>query len=208
MHKENLNKILLSISSVFLVLVIFLGAICVVPVACNLSVLGVYQNIREEFGEQKYDCILVLGAGLRADGSPSDMLSDRLDVAIDLWYDGVSDVIILSGDHSSFDYNEVSAMAEYCYDRGIPESAIIKDGRGFSTYESVKNLKDEGIYQNIVIVTQKYHLYRAIYLAEKMGITAHGADAALRSYRGQFLRDIREVAARTKDVFMIMLYEG
>ena len=208
MHKETLSKILISAFSVFLVFVILLGAFCVVPVACNLTVIGVHQNIRDDFSERYYDAILVLGAGLRADGAPSDMLADRLNVAIDLWYEGVSDVIILSGDRSSFDYDEVSAMAEYCYERGVPQSAIVEDGKGFSTYESVKNLKDEGKYKNIVIVTQKYHLYRAIYLSEKMGISADGADASLRNYRGQFIRDIREIAARTKDVFMIMLYEG
>ena len=70
------------------------------------------------------------------------------------------------------------------------------------------NLKNEGKYKRIVVVTQRYHLYRAVYIAEKMGFEADGADAALRTYRGQLLRDIREVAARTKDVFMVMLNEG
>lgn len=208
MRKENINKILLGASCILLVVAILLGAICVVPIACNVTVLSVYKNIRKDFSGEQYDCILVLGAGLRPDGSPSDMLSDRLDVAIELYNEGVSDVILLSGDHSSFDYNEVEAMENYCLEHDIPLSSIIKDGKGYSTYESMLNLKNEGKYKKIVIVTQKYHLYRAVYIAEKLGFDAHGADAALRTYRGQIIRDLREVAARTKDVFMIMLYEG
>ena len=208
MSKENTKKLLQGVFCILLAIAVFLGAVCVVPVACNLSVLGAYRNIREDFSDQSYDCILVLGAGLRSDGAPSDMLADRLDVAIGLYNDGASDVILLSGDHSGFDYDEVTAMENYCIDNGIPQSAIIKDGKGYSTYESMQNLKNEGKYKKIVVVTQKYHLYRAIYISEKMGIEADGADAALRSYKGQFIRELREIAARTKDVFMIMLYEG
>ena len=208
---RNINRkdsFLTTALSALLVVLILLGAVSVVPIASNLVVYGMYENIHEDFTEQSYDCILVLGAGLRADGSPSDMLSDRLDVAIGLYNMGVSEIILLSGDCSGLDYDEVLAMENYCLERGIPETAIVKDGRGYSTYESMQNLKDTGRYERVVIVTQRYHLYRAIYIAEKMGISADGADAELRSYRGQIMRDIREIAARTKDVFMIMLYEG
>ena len=208
MRNSNIKKLFLGLSCVILAVIILFGAVCVVPIACNVTVLSVYKNIRKDFSGEQYDCILVLGAGLRPDGSPSDMLSDRLDVAIELYNEGVSDVILLSGDHSSFDYNEVAAMEIYCLEHDIPPSAIIKDGKGYSTYESMLNLKNEGKYKKIVVVTQKYHLYRAVYIAEKLGFDAYGADAALRLYRGQFLRDLREVAARTKDVFMVMLHEG
>ena len=208
MHKINAKKILPVFFSVLLTFSILLSALCIVPIACNFTVFGVYKNIRKDFNGKQYDCILVLGAGLRQDGTPSDMLADRLDVAIDLYNAGVSDVILLSGDHSSFDYDEVTSMENYCLEHDIPGEAIVKDGKGYSTYESMLNLKNEGKYKRIVVVTQRYHLYRAVYIAEKMGFEADGADAALRTYRGQLLRDLREIAARTKDVFMVMLNEG
>ena len=168
MHKEDLKKIRLGVACIFLVVAILFGAGCIVPVTCNLATFGVYKSIRDDFEGQSYDCILVLGAGLRQDGSPSDMLSDRLDVAIELYNEGVSEVIVLSGDRSGFDYDEVTAMADYCIENGIPESAIVEDGKGYSTYESILNLKNNGGYEKIVVVTQKYHLYRAIYMAQKM----------------------------------------
>ena len=207
MRKGTVKGLVIVLACVLCAVAILIGAVCAVPIVANLSVCGVYGNIREDFSGQKYDCILVLGAGLRSDGSPSDMLADRLDVAIDLYRKGVSDVILLSGDRSGEEYDEVSSMTRYCIAFGIPAEAIVEDGKGYSTYESMLNLKNNGEYKSVVVVTQKYHLYRAIYIAEKMGISAHGADAALRIYRGQLFRDVREVAARTKDFFMVMLCE-
>ena len=148
------------------------------------------------------DYILVLGAGLRSDGSPSDMLSDRLRVGISLMNKGFCDKLLLSGDNSGEHYNEVGAMRDFSIANGIDESKIITDGKGFSTYESIVNaLKDFGA-EKIVIITQKYHLYRALYIAEKLGIEAYGVHADLRTYRGQLYRDIREHFARFKDFLL------
>ena len=170
----------------------------------NLLILFGGNHIKSDFEGKRYDCILVLGAGLYPDGSPSDMLADRLNVAIDLYEKGVSEVIVLSGDRSEdLNYDEVGAMKKYCLDRGIPAEAIEMDGKGYSTYESITNLKNSGKYKNIVIVTQKYHLYRAIYIAEKLGISADGANSTLKKYSGQGARGIREIGARTKDFFKV-----
>lgn len=173
----------------------------------NVEVLSVDGDIAgsvaEKTWDEDYDCILVLGAGLRSDGTPSDMLADRLKVAYELYDIGVSDVIVLSGDRSGESYDEVTAMRIYLEKMGIPENVIVEDGEGYSTYESVINLKNTNKYDKVVIVTQRYHLYRAIFIAEEMGISADGADAALRGYRKQLYRDLREVAARTKDFFMV-----
>ena len=204
MLDNKIKKLIIAFVCVFCVLAILIGAAVAVPITANIAVCSVYGNIREDFGGERYDCILVLGAGLRSDGSPSDMLADRLDVAIGLYEEGVSDVILLSGDCSGEDYDEVSAMEEYCLSFGVPEEAIVKDGKGYSTYESMLNTKNSGGYDRIIVVTQRYHLYRALYIAEEMGMSADGADAALRTYRGQIFRDIREIAARTKDFFMVM----
>ncbi len=208
MPENKIKRLIIILAAVFAAVALLFGAICAVPVVTNVAVCGVGGNIRDSFDGERYDCILVLGAGLRSDGSPSDMLADRLDVAIGLYEEGVSDVILLSGDHTDETYDEVSSMERYCLASGVPEDAIVKDGKGYSTYESMFNTKNSGKYKNIVVVTQRYHLYRAIYIAEKLGMSADGADAALRSYRGQLFRELREIAARTKDFFMVMVYEG
>ena len=153
--------------------------------------------------DKPYSAIVVLGAGLKADGSPSHMLEDRLKGAVALYKKGVSDTVILSGDNSGEKYDEVTAMETYCLEAGIPEEAIIRDDIGFSTYETVYNTVKSGKYEKVIFVTQKYHLYRAIYLAEKMGAEADGFSADYRLYRGQIFRDLREYMARAKDFLKV-----
>ena len=148
------------------------------------------------------DMILVLGAGLRSDGSPSDMLADRLRVGVSLWKDGVCDTMLMSGDNSGEYYNEVAAMREFAIDCGIPSEAIVLDGEGFSTYESIFRAINEFGAKKIIIVTQEYHLYRAIYVAKALGIEVYGVSADLNTYRAQIYRDIREHLARFKDFLL------
>ena len=182
-----------------------LVAIALVFGLTNLLVFLGGNNIENDFEGKKYDCILVLGAGLYPDGTPSDMLADRLTVAIDLYKKGVSDTVVLSGDRSdSENYDEVSAMEKYCIERGIPAEAIVKDEVGYSTYESMLNLSRMGKYKSVVVVTQRYHLYRALYIAERMELSAVGADATLSDYSGQGSRSFREFGARTKDFFKVL----
>ncbi len=165
--------------------------------------LSTEDKISDTQGE-KYSCILVLGAGIRPDGSPSHMLEDRIIKAVELYKSGVSDVIVMSGDHSSESYNEVKVMKNHAISLGVPESAIICDGRGYSTYESVWRTKEVLGYSSFIIVTQNYHLYRALYIAESLDIKCAGASASLRKYGGQFFNDLREAMARCKDfVFTI-----
>jgi len=150
---------------------------------------------------QGYDCIYVLGCGVRENGTPSHMLADRLDTAYALYEMGVSDYILVSGDNSREDYDEVGVMKQYLMDKGVPEEVIYKDHAGFSTYESL--YRADAIFEvdNIVIVTQGYHLYRALYIAKDRGIKAVGIEADPRTYYGQTMRDLREVVARCKDFF-------
>lgn len=152
-----------------------------------------------------FDCILVLGAGVRSDGSPSDMLSDRLDVGIALYNGGASDRLLMSGDHGRRDYDEVGAMKLAATNAGIDADAVFCDHAGFSTYESIYRAKDIFGAERVLIVSQEYHLYRALYIAEKLGLEAYGVGADLRSYRGQNYRDLREYAARFKDFFMAQI---
>ena len=195
---KKITRLIVVLAACFTVVVLLL-------VIMNLIVVGsTVSNIRDaEDIDAKYDCILVLGAGLRPDGTPSDMLADRLKTAISLYESGASDKLLLSGDRSGDDYDEVTAMYNYCVSYGLPESALVRDDFGFSTYESVYNAKESG-YKSMIIVTQRYHLYRALYIANAFDIEAFGVSADLRGYRNQAMRDVREFAARVKDFFMVL----
>ena len=153
--------------------------------------------------DKSYDCILVLGAGVRPDGTPSHMLEDRLRGAVALYEAGVSDVLLLSGDNSGEDYDEVSAMVKYCLENGVPESAIVRDDIGFSTSESVYNTVRTLGYSDIIVVTQEYHLYRAMYMIKRMGAEADGFATDYRAYSMQIKRDVREYVARCKDFLKV-----
>lgn len=145
------------------------------------------------------DCILVLGCQVRADGTPSAMLKDRLDRGIELYFAGVAPKLLMSGDHGQVEYDEVNIMKQYAIDAGVPSEDIFMDHAGFSTYESVYRAKAIFQAENIVIVTQEYHLYRALYIAQNFGLTAHGVACDNVLYAGQTMRDLREVLARNKD---------
>ncbi len=145
------------------------------------------------------DCIVVLGCLVRPDGSPSGMLEDRLNTAIDLWDRGITDAIVMSGDHGTKEYDEVNAMRDFAVAQGVPIERVFMDHAGFSTYDSLYRLKEVFGAENVIIVTQRYHLYRALHIANALGLKAHGVAADIYTYRGQALRDVREVIARNKD---------
>ena len=149
---------------------------------------------------QDIDCILVLGCKVHANGSPSDMLHDRLRRGVALYDRGAAQKLLMSGDHGQTSYDEVNTMKQFAMDAGIPSSDIFMDHAGFSTYESLYRAKEIFGVEKSIIVTQEYHLYRAIYIAEQLGMEAYGVDADYRSYWGQTSRDIREVLARAKDL--------
>ena len=145
------------------------------------------------------ECILVLGAAVNADGTPSAMLRDRLDVAVDLYEKGVAPVLLLSGDNGQMVYNEVQSMKDYVVAAGVPEEVVFLDHAGFSTYESVYRAKYIFGVERMVVVTQTYHLYRALYGCRSFGIEAVGAASDQKLYGGQEGREFREVLARSKD---------
>lgn len=147
------------------------------------------------------DCILVLGCGVESNGAPSVMLADRLKVGISLYQEGVATKLLMSGDHGQSDYDEVNTMKEYAILKGVPSEDIFMDHAGFSTYDSIYRAKSIFDAKKVIIVTQKYHLYRALYIAEKLGLEAFGVSADLRDYSGQTYRDLREIFARNKDLF-------
>ena len=150
------------------------------------------------------DHIIILGAGLRNDGSPSDMLADRLKTGAALLKIHPNAKLILTGDNSGEQYNEVAAMKKFLLDLGVSEDKMIEDGLGYSTYESITRASDKFGASRVIIVTQEYHLFRALYIAKQTGLTAVGVSADLRGYSGQGFRDIREHFARVKDFFFTL----
>jgi vancomycin permeability regulator SanA len=155
---------------------------------------------------KKTQCIAVLGAGLRG-GKPSPILAARLDKSMELYREKASDILLFSGDNGTNDYNEVAAMKRYAIEQGaadgIDADAIYLDYAGFSTYESMYRLHKVFLVDKAVVVTQQYHLYRALYTAKHLGIDVYGVAAAPKE-GGQFRRDVREILARTKDFFYVM----
>ena len=148
------------------------------------------------------DCILVLGAGVRENGSPSLMLSDRLNTAIALYETGVCDRLLMSGDHGRVEYDEVNVMKSIAVEAGVPSEYIFMDHAGFSTYDSLYRARHIFQAKRVIIVTQEYHLYRALYVARALGLDALGVAAPGENYYGQTYRELREMAARTKDLAM------
>lgn len=145
------------------------------------------------------DCILVLGCQVKSDGVPSDMLHDRLRRGVELYNMGAAPKLLMSGDHGRAEYNEVGAMKHFALEAGIASEDIFMDHAGFSTYESVCRAKEIFQVKKVIIVTQKYHLYRAIYIAQALGLDAYGVASDYRSYTGQAGYDLREALARVKD---------
>lgn len=145
------------------------------------------------------DCILVLGCGVREDDTPSLMLRDRLETGVALYEAGAAPKLLMSGDHGRKDYDEVNLMKDYAMEKGIPSEDIFMDHAGFSTYDSMVRARDIFCAKTVVIVSQEYHLYRALYLAEKLGLEAYGVPALDVNYRGQAYREFREMLARSKD---------
>lgn len=145
------------------------------------------------------DCILVLGCKVKENGTPSDMLRDRLNRAIELYEMGAAPKLLMSGDHGRKNYDELAIMKQYAIDAGVPSSDIFMDHAGFSTYESVYRAKEIFKASKIIIITQKYHLYRALYVANQLGVEAFGVASDYQRYWGQAIRDAREVFARCKD---------
>ena len=146
-------------------------------------------------------CILVLGCAVWADNEPSPMLKDRLDTAIALYRAGVAPKLLLSGDNSIVEYSEPDCMLQYTLAQGIPPEDIFLDFAGFSTYESVYRAHAVFKADRLIVVTQKYHLFRALKACDALGIEARGVASNQQKYAGRYYREAREVLARDKDFF-------
>lgn len=163
-------------------------------------------SVEEAAALEDVDCILVLGCGIHDDGSPSDMLHDRLRRSVELYEAGAAPKLLMSGDHGRKGYDEVDAMKSFAVEAGIPSENVFMDHAGFSTYETMVRAKEIFQAQKIIIVTQEYHLYRAMYIGQRLGMEVYGVSSNYRRYRNQKAMDTREVLARVKDVFSCVFW--
>lgn len=154
---------------------------------------------------QNVDFVLVLGCGVREDGSPTRMLFERLKTGAEVFKspDGAENTkLLLSGDNSGESYNELAAMKKQSLENGVYEDEMTIDNIGFSTYESLYNAKNIYGAKKIIIVTQPYHMFRALYIAKSLGMEAYGVTAYLPFYVKQIGWSLREVLARNKDFLL------
>ena len=140
---------------------------------------------------------IVFGAGLSWDGGPSPVLRDRIATAADLYFAGKVEKILMSGDNRFIDYNEPGAMREYALSLGVPDSAIALDYAGRRTYDTCYRAKDIFILKQALLVTQSFHLPRAIYTCNQLGLPALGVPADRRDYlnRSRAYWNLREIPA-------------
>jgi len=182
---------------IFLILTSFIVGIGSLVAGVNAYVMdkGDDTIITSEESEKlkDVDCIIVLGCYVKEDGTPGNILADRLKTAVKLYKNGVAPKIIMSGDHSSDQYNEVASMKNFAVNAGVPSEDVFMDHAGFSTYETMYRAKEVFKAKKVVIVTQEYHLYRSVYIAEKLGMEAYGVASDFK------LQENREILARCKD---------
>ena len=202
------NKKIKKIVVALLTLVLLCTSVYIAINVYIISYASKYIITLDECNNISVDCTMVLGAGLFGD-YPSHMLQERLNIGISVYNTNCTDRLLMSGDHGTVEYDEVNAMKDYAIEAGAIPDQVFMDHAGFSTYESMYRARDVFDVDSMIIVTQKYHLYRAVYNARKLGIEAYGIAAD-----GQFnyslpmdiYNNFRESLARCKD-FVYCIYK-
>ncbi len=207
MKKKIRNAIIISVSALVCAALLLCAAAAVTVLGVDayvvLSTRDRILSVDAAAELEDVDCIIVLGCGLKSDGTPSHMLNDRLEVCLDVYYalreSGKGTKLLMSGDHGTVEYDEVGAMKSFATSGGVASGEIFMDHAGFSTYESIYRAKEIFGAEKIIVITQEYHLYRALHIADALGVEAYGVSADLRSYAGQLKYSAREILARNKD---------
>lgn len=185
--------------------VLIVGVANVVTVATTRDRVVTVEGAARALAGDAADAVVVLGASVYADGTPSDILADRLEVACDLCKSGAARAIIVSGDNRTSHYNESDAMKAYCVELGVPSEDVYVDHAGNTTYESMWRARHVFGADRIIVATQAYHLYRAMFAADCLGMQVWGVPCDKGAYDNQRAYSIREVLARTKDFYAALL---
>ncbi|MCR1950978.1 YdcF family protein [Clostridium sp. DSM 100503] len=187
--------------SIFIILLMIL----IISISITISTVNSYKKYIYNIEDipSGNDVIIVLGAGVRVDGTPSDILADRLETSLEVFEAGLANVFLLSGDHGREEYNEVGSMKKYILQNDIDEKLIFMDHAGFSTYDTMYRAKEIFKVDKAIIVTNEYHLPRALYIAKKLGIDAYGIKSDKRQYQLMDSYKKREVLAQLKDFIYV-----
>ncbi|MBP9761354.1 MAG: YdcF family protein, partial [Candidatus Magasanikbacteria bacterium] len=141
---------------------------------------------------------LVFGAGLRPNGTPSDALRDRVLSAVDLYQAQKVQKLLMTGDNSLINYDEVSAMKKLAVDMEVPEDDVVLDYAGFDTYDSCYRARDIFGLSQIIAVSQEFHLPRVVFTCQSLGIDTVGYVADKQPYISARFWRVRESLARVK----------
>ncbi len=147
--------------------------------------------------------VIVLGASVKRDGTPSDVLIDRVKAGVRLYQEQKAGWILMSGDDGKFHTDEVSAMQALAMNLGVPKEAIKTDGQGYRTYESCKRARDIFQITEATIITQSFHLGRALYLCNSLGIRTQGMTSDFQSYEKEYFFLGRDILASIKALWDI-----
>lgn len=201
MRIVKLNKWGKKVMGIFISLIV----ITILIISITISIVNSYKKYIYSIEDMPSgnDAIIVLGAGVRNDGTPSDILSDRLETSLEVFKAGLGNTFILSGDHGREEYNEVRAMKEYIMTGNVDEKLVFMDHAGFSTYDTIYRAKEIFKVEKAIIVTNEYHLPRALYIARKLGIEAYGVKSDKREYQLMDSYKKREILAQLKDYFYV-----
>lgn len=187
-------------------LLISITAVIIITAAVNIYMIHYSEkyiyDVKEaenKFENRTFECAIILGASIKADGTPSDILRLRLDRGIDLYNKGLVRKLLLTGDNGQVEYNEVLAMKNYVISKGIAPRDVFLDHAGFSTYESMYRAKEVFNVDDALVITQKFHETRSIYIGRKLGLNVYGvySDDIDRKYNKRDI--VREFFARGKD---------
>ncbi len=192
------KSLFIRIVNIFLILILIAAVGVVSLIVSNEIVIRSAEDYiltPGEASELGADCILVLGCRAIGD-EPSPMLEHRIMTGIELFESGASDRLLMSGDHGRSDYDEVYAMKKYALDRGIDTDSIFCDHAGFSTYESMYRAREIFGCKKIIVVTQKFHLSRAVYIGRRLGMEVYGVECDRGVYAMEKANNKREAMAR------------
>ncbi len=164
--------------------VVFLTAVFLFILISTTYVRWVHRSLITQPAEApQSQAIMILGASIKSNGQPSDALKDRLDTGIDLYKNNKAPLILLTGDDGRNRADEITVMKNYVLNAGVPENAIFTDGQGYRTYESCTRANKTFHINQAIIVTQKFHLPRALYLCHRLGLDSVGVSADLHTYK-------------------------
>jgi vancomycin permeability regulator SanA len=193
MFKKILKLILISI----IILIIFI--FCV-----NFYIISFQKYTYEKIDNlPSAEAVMVLGAKVYNNGNLSDILKDRAQTALEVYESGKAQKILVSGDHSRKDYDEVNAVKKYLLENGVKPEDIFLDHAGFDTYDSLYRAKHIFKINSIIVSTQKFHLPRAVYIGKSLDLETYGIVADKHIYRSALTNNLREILSRTKAFFNV-----